>query len=103
MPHTRRLLLAILLSTVVAVFSAADFESKPGEPKSPKDELATFRVPKGFRVELVASEPQIVDPVAIVFDEDGRLYVAEMRGYPNAGVATGDIHSGKIKLLEDKD
>jgi putative membrane-bound dehydrogenase-like protein len=103
MPHARRLLLAILLSTVVAVFSAADFESKPVEPKSPKDELATFRVPKGFRVELVASEPQVVDPVALAFDEDGKLYVAEMRGYPNAGVATGDIHSGKIKLLEDKD
>jgi putative membrane-bound dehydrogenase-like protein len=82
---------------------AADFNPKPIEPKSPKEELATFKVPKGFRVELVASEPEVVDPVAIAFDEDGRLFVAEMRGYPNAGVATGEIHSGKIKLLEDKD
>jgi putative membrane-bound dehydrogenase-like protein len=51
----------------------------------------------------VASEPNVVDPVAIAFDEDGRLFVAEMRGYPNAGVATGSIHSGKIKRLEDQD
>src|SRR5262245_31390555 len=76
---------------------------KNGEPRPPREEMATFRVPKGFRVELVACEPQVVDPVALAWDEDGRLYVAEMRGYPNAGVATGTIHSGKIKRLEDRD
>src|SRR2546425_1163313 len=75
----------------------------PAGPLSPQKELTTFRVPKGFRIELVACEPDVVDPVAIAFDEDGRLFVAEMRGYPNAGVATGQIHSGKIKLLEDRD
>jgi putative membrane-bound dehydrogenase-like protein len=75
----------------------------PGGPLSPREELATFRVPKGFRVELVASEPDVVDPVAMAFDEDGRLFVAEMRGYPNGGVATGNISSGRIKLLEDRD
>jgi putative membrane-bound dehydrogenase-like protein len=75
----------------------------PAGPLSPREELATFRVPKGFRVELVASEPDVVDPVAMAFDEDGRLYVAEMRGYPNGGVATGNISSGRIKLLEDRD
>ncbi len=72
-------------------------------PLSPEQELATFRVPKGFRVELVACEPAVVDPVAIAFDEDGRLFVAEMRGYPNGGAATGPSTSGRIKLLEDKD
>src|SRR5438445_59208 len=45
----------------------------------------------------------VCDLVAIAFDENGRLFVAEMRGYPNAGVATGQIHSGKIKLFEDRD
>src|SRR5262249_26403329 len=75
----------------------------PAGPLSPREELATFHVPKGFRVELVASEPDVVDPVAMAFDEDGRLYVAEMRGYPNGGVATGNITSGRIKLLEDRD
>jgi putative membrane-bound dehydrogenase-like protein len=82
-------------------------DSKPGAPPngplSPKEELATFRIIKGFRVELVASEPDVIDPVAMAFDEDGRMYVAEMRGYPNGGVSTGDITSGKIKRLEDRD
>src|SRR5204862_4529598 len=48
-------------------------------------------------------EPDVVDPVAMAFDEDGRLFVAEMRGYPNGGVGTGTITSGRIKLLEDRD
>jgi putative membrane-bound dehydrogenase-like protein len=72
-------------------------------PLAPTEELATFRLPRGFRAELVAAEPNIVDPVAMAFDEEGRLFVAEMRGYPNAGVATGQVHSGKIKMLEDRD
>jgi putative membrane-bound dehydrogenase-like protein len=72
-------------------------------PLSPKDELATFRVAKGFRVELVASEPDVVDPVAMTFDEDGRLFVVEMRGYPNGGIAEGPSTSGKVRVLEDRD
>jgi putative membrane-bound dehydrogenase-like protein len=76
---------------------------KPVLPLSPKQEQATFRVPKGFRIELVACEPNVVDPVAIAFDEEGRLFVAEMRGYPNGGVGTGQVATGKIKLLEDRD
>src|SRR6516162_3872052 len=71
-------------------------------PLSPQEELATFHLPKGFRAQLVASEPNVVDPVALAFDESGRLYVAEMIGYPNRGVATGNITSGRIKVLEDR-
>jgi putative membrane-bound dehydrogenase-like protein len=83
----------------------ADQEAGPHKagPLSPKEELATFQLHSGFRIELVACEPSIVDPVAMAFDEEGRLFVAEMPGYPNGGVATGSIHSGKIKLLEDRD
>jgi putative membrane-bound dehydrogenase-like protein len=74
-----------------------------GRPLSPREELTTFRVLKGFKVELVACEPDVVDPVAMAFDESGRLYVVEMRGYPNEGIGTGTITSGRIKLLEDRD
>ena len=77
--------------------------AKPGGPKSPKEELATFRLHSGFHAELVACEPQIMDPVAMAFDQNGRLYVCEMRGYPNDGYGTGHITSGCIKLLEDRD
>src|SRR5438105_6938878 len=102
---TRRRLVALALLPFVLPLLAAEPapSTPPAGPLSPKEELATFRVPKGFRVELVACEPEVVDPVAMAFDEDGRLYVAEMRGYPNAGVATGVSTSGRVKLLEDRD
>lgn len=100
--------LGLALFALAALWQAgAADDLKPGMPPtgplSPREELAAFKVPKGFRVELVASEPDIVDPVAIAFDEDGRLFVAEMRGYPNGGIGKGDIASGKIKLLTDPD
>ncbi|HLH28922.1 MAG TPA: hypothetical protein VKW77_08385, partial [Acidimicrobiales bacterium] len=78
-------------------------ELSNGGPRQPGEERATFRLPAGFHAELVACEPDVVDPVAMAFDEDGRLYVAEMRGYPNAGVATGFVSSGRVKRLEDRD
>src|SRR5262249_30635149 len=100
---------ACCLAALVVLGAGAAPGDKPAPglaskgPLSPREELATFKVPKGFRVELVACEPDVVDPVAMAFDENGRLFVAEMRGYPNAGVGTGVITSGKVKLLEDKD
>src|SRR6516164_6259429 len=94
---------------LVAPFFPPIFDSQKNKPSpskgplSPREELATFKLLPGFRAELVACEPDVVDPVAIAFDESGRLYVAEMRGYPNAGVGTGKVSTGKIKLLEDRD
>ena len=45
---------------------------KPPGPLTPKEEQATFRIADGFKIELVASEPDIVDPVAMCFDAKGR-------------------------------
>jgi len=63
-----------------------------------KDALATFQVANGFKIEMVASEPLISDPVAMDVDEYGNIYVIELHGYPldTAGL-------GKIKLLTDTD
>lgn len=66
-------------------------------PHAPHEALRTFQIPPGFRVELVASEPEISDPVAMAFDEQGRLFVVEMPDYPMGK------QNGRIKLLEDKD
>jgi putative membrane-bound dehydrogenase-like protein len=63
-------------------------------PTSPEEAVKTFRVPPGFKVELVAAEPRVVSPVALAFDEDGRLYVAEMRDYPLGSP------SGTLRLLD---
>src|SRR3954447_15160615 len=72
-------------------------------PLGPKEELATFKTLPGFKVELVASEPDVIDPVAMAFDERGRLFVCEMIGYPNGGVATGKENRGRIRCLTDED
>src|SRR5579872_1222055 len=96
---------AVGLILLVLGVTAADPApgAPPAGPLSPREELATFRVPKGFKVELVACEPDVVDPVAMAFDENGRLFVAEMRGYPSDGVGTGDIKSGRVRVLEVRD
>src|ERR1700680_344944 len=83
--------------------ATAQFDPPPSKPLSPREEQLTFRVPKGLVIELVASEPDVVDPVAMALDEQGRLFVAEMRGYPTGGVGTGPVTSGRIKMLEDVD
>ncbi|MEK7686493.1 MAG: PVC-type heme-binding CxxCH protein [Verrucomicrobiota bacterium] len=71
-------------------------------PLTPEQSLETFRLEPGLRVELAAAEPTVVAPVALAFDESGRMYVAENRGYPT-GPGTGRPPAGMIALLEDTD
>jgi glucose/arabinose dehydrogenase/mono/diheme cytochrome c family protein len=69
---------------------------------SPADSMKTFVLQPGYKVELVASEPMIQDPVAIDFDPDGRLWVVEMIGYMNTMLAANEHESlGRIVVLED--
>ena len=73
-------------------------------PLSPEEALKSFRLPPGFRIELVASEPMIEAPVAISFDEQGRLFVVEMRGYMRDMEGTTEKEPlGRIALLTDTD
>lgn len=55
-----------------------------------------------MQIEIVAAEPEVIDPVAIQFDEHGRLWVVELSDYPN-GPEPGKPPLSRIKLLEDKD
>jgi putative membrane-bound dehydrogenase-like protein len=61
--------------------------------------VSGFRVERGFRIELVASESLVSAPAAMVFDENGRLFVAEMRDYPDQ--RNQEPHLGRIRVLED--
>lgn len=76
---------------------------------SPEEARRAFRVDPGLRVELVAAEPQVVDPVAFAFDERGRLFVVENRGYPgpvkrDQSQADGPVEAeGRVAVLEDRD
>ena len=71
-------------------------------PLSPDQALKAFDTEPGLRVELVAAEPMVVSPAACAFDERGRLYVAENRGYP-LGPGPGKPPAGVVALLEDTD
>jgi putative membrane-bound dehydrogenase-like protein len=66
-------------------------------PLPPAAALASFHIDPLFRIELVAAEPHVADPVAIAWDARGRLWVAEMADYP-----TGK-EGGRVRLLEDLD
>src|SRR6188768_2649600 len=74
-------------------------------PVEPDKVLDTFRIKKGFRLELVAHEPMVVDPIQMAFDDDGRLYVVEMRWYQSETRTDlmFDERIGRIRLLEDLD
>lgn len=87
---------AILVAALIVLSSHGADE--PSKPLTPAQEQAFFRLadPR-LTVELVAAEPDILSPVAMSFDADGRLFVAEMLDYPNAQT------SGQIRVLEDRD
>lgn len=83
----------------------------PGIPKPPpspvlppEEAMTTLRLPDGFRMELMVHEPLIQDPIALSFDEDGRLFVLEMRGFQLDIDRTGERDPiGRITVLEDTD
>jgi putative membrane-bound dehydrogenase-like protein len=83
---------------------AAEPEVDPADlpripPTPPEKAIATFKIKPGFKLELAAAEPNVMDPVALSFDENGRIYVVEMRDYSERR----DEHLGRIRLLEDAD
>ena len=96
-----------MLKLRVLLFGAmlvAACEQKKDGPETiaspvPADEaISTFEVEPGFKIELVAAEPLIADPVAMEIDENGNMYVVENHGYP-----LDKTKSSKVKLLRDTD
>jgi putative membrane-bound dehydrogenase-like protein len=109
--HRRRGLLpysAILAMAIVSLLSCSGWSADsvpasnapPRVPSTPAtNPPSAFHVKQGFRLELVASEPLLTNPVAMAFDENGRLFVVER--YDNPGVTGTNAHSGRIRLLQD--
>ena len=105
------------------LFSSMAFAQLPSEdlktpdsfprfaPLAPSAAESSFVVQDGFRMQLIAAEPLITDPVAIAYDENGRAYVVEMNDYPytdkksHAAWADNvtDKPIGRVRLLEDVD
>jgi mono/diheme cytochrome c family protein/glucose/arabinose dehydrogenase len=71
-------------------------------PLSPAEELASFQVAPGFRVELVAAEPLVREPVAMQWDEHGRLWVVEMSSFMQDVEGSDELDAdGFVVVLED--
>jgi putative membrane-bound dehydrogenase-like protein len=75
-------------------------DKPPGPALTPAEAIQKMTVPEGFSVELVASEPDIVNPVAMAIDEKGRYWITESLEYPRRAAGPG---KDRIKVLEDTD
>ena len=108
---------ALLLLVLTAVVTGHGYQSSPANRKwppgvqkasgespalSPEDALKTFYMPPGYRIELVASEPLIQEPVAMDWDTEGRLWAVEMPGFM-ADITGSNEHEpiGRVVVLED--
>jgi putative membrane-bound dehydrogenase-like protein len=69
------------------------------KPLSPAGAIHSFRIHDGFRLEAVAVEPMVADPVSVCYDAHWRLYIVEMRGYPYPEKTP----TGQVTCLEDRD
>ncbi len=72
----------------------------PNAPRAPAEAVRAMTVPPGFRVEVVAAEPEIVNPVSMTFDERGRIWITESLEYPRRRAGPG---RDRVKVLEDTD
>lgn len=85
-----------------------NYEKRDPPPKyqhalSPEESMSQIQVPVGFELELFAAEPDIINPIAMTWDERGRLWVIETEDYPNTVIDTPGSGNDRIKILEDTD
>src|SRR5262245_46962466 len=78
------------------------YSPTPTPALAPEESLRKIHVPTGFEVRLFAAEPEVVNPVAMTWDERGRLWVLELYEYP-LGAPPGARPRDRIKILEDTD
>ena len=91
------LLLTCQLTVQAEVPAPNDFTQQPQVPYlSPEEFLKTVQLPEGYSLELVLSEPQIKEPVAIAFDPNGAMYIAEMRTYMQNIDGTDEITPNSV-------
>ena len=93
--------------TYVDGFNVPNYEGRDPAPRyqmsfSPEDSMKFIQHPAEFRLELFASEPDVIKPITFSFDERGRLWVIEAIDYPNR-VLNGQPGEDRIKILEDTD
>lgn len=76
----------------------------PSPPLSIEESINSFQIDDGIEIQVVASEPQVSSPVALDFDNKGRIWVVELNGYmPDIEGNGEEIPNGNIKILDDID
>src|SRR5580698_730043 len=100
MPRRLPPLAAILFGLGLLVHGTVVASDPPA--KTPEQSLESIRVERGFKIELVASEPLVKDPIAFEWGADGKLWVIEMGDYP-LGIDGKGKPGGVVRFLEDTD
>ncbi|NQZ57457.1 MAG: c-type cytochrome, partial [Lentisphaeraceae bacterium] len=101
--------LALLLAyTLASGLACAQMVNQTSDgklkPWSPEKTLKSIEVPKGYKLQLVASEPMVQEPVSFTFDPDGAMYVCEWNTYMQDQYASGqDEPKSRIVKLVDID
>ncbi|MFO0947241.1 MAG: PVC-type heme-binding CxxCH protein [Planctomycetota bacterium] len=100
--HARQLPLVILFLFCPSALAQVPHnqDKPPGPALTPTEAMGKMTLPPGFRVELFAAEPDLVNPVAMTFDDRGRAWVAESLEYPRSEPGVG---RDRVKILEDTD
>ena len=87
----------------IARFTARHVVPKIQQSLSPSESMKLTQTPPGFRAELFAAEPDITNPIAMAWDERGRLWIVESVDYPNTFKETDGAANDRIKICEDTD
>src|SRR3954447_23159190 len=89
-----------VLSLTLLLLCACSKKNPEERAQSPQDSLKAIHMSEDFHVELFASEPDVMSPVDMVFDDNGKIYVAEMLDYPY-DPPPGKPARSRIRLIED--
>src|SRR3954454_18595905 len=102
MPCPRPLLPTFIVCLILFASCSGPSKPKSAEERSltPAESLKAMQVSEDFHVELFAAEPEVMSPVEMAFNENGKIYVAEMMDYPDDPPA-GKSARSRIRLLED--
>jgi len=92
-----------IYADTIADFTARHFVPKMQDPLPSEESKKRIQIPIGFELKLFASEPDIVNPIAMSWDEKGRLWVIETVDYPNSFVELKGTANDRIKICEDTD
>src|SRR5688572_22831449 len=99
MKHLALLLLIAQLATADEPLPHRQ-DRPPNQPYPAEEAARRMSVPPGFKVELVAAEPAIINPIAMTFDDRGRIFITESVEYPKKPAGPG---RDRVKILEDTD